>query len=281
MNTSWMAWAALTLALAATTGCSESDTGGAGGGGGGDEAAGGGDGQGGADGEGGAGGEAPASNACTEEGAFQPCDLAGQPAGSMTGGQECQLQDDGSLEWNACQETGTAMSTPLVFVFDDQPVSSGAASGHFDLSGVASVATDWPAAATPWLALDRDGDGAIGSGAELFGSATSLAAGGLAANGFQALAELDSDGDGHITPRDARWSSLAIWADADQDRVSASSETTGLDGRRIVSIDLGYTVDRRCDTRGNCEVERSTFRYVDADGQLREGAIVDVHLRHR
>lgn len=276
MTTSWMACTALTLALmAALTGCDQEVSGGAGGGDGeGGEAA-----EGGGDGE---GGEAAADpRVCTEEGAFQPCQLPGDDFNTPTGGQECVLEDDDVLRWSACEETGTAMSTPLVFVFDDAPVVFGAASGHFDLSGVASVATDWVAASTPWLVLDRDGDGAIGSGAELFGSATTLASGELASDGFRALAELDSNGDGRITPADARWSSLATWSDADQDRASASSELSPLDARGIVSIDLGYGVDRRCDARGNCEVERSTFQYLGADGQLRQGAIVDVHLRHR
>ena len=62
---------------------------------------------------------------------------------------------------------------------------------------------DWPMANTPWLALDRDGNGAIEDGSELFGSGTRLASGARARNGFEALRELDSNGDGvvsHETP---------------------------------------------------------------------------------
>jgi hypothetical protein len=34
----------------------------------------------------------------------------------------------------------------------------------------------------------------------------------------------------------------------------------------------------RGDARGNCEVERASFRYRDAAGVERTGAVVDVHL---
>jgi len=37
-------------------------------------------------------------------------------------------------------------------------------------------------------------------------------------------------------------------------------------------------VDPRCDARGNCEVERATFRFRDAAGREHTGAVVDVHL---
>jgi hypothetical protein len=235
--------------------------------------------------EGEGGGDAASDLACEEELTFRACALPGDLPDQPTGQQECWRDDDGSLTWTECEDLAqpddSSGSTPLVFVFDDAPVSFSAAMGHFDLSAVASFRTDWPAAATPWLALDRDGDGAVGSGAELFGSAVTLASGELARNGFDALAELDSDGDGRVTPADARWSSLRLWADGDQDRVSSSDELSPLGSRRIVSIDLAYEVAPRCDGRGNCEVERASFLWVDALGMTHEGAVVDVHLRHR
>ena len=41
--------------------------------------------------------------------------------------------------------------------------------------------------------------------------------------------------------------------------------------------DLAYTIAPRCDARGNCEVERASFWYVDANGALREGHIIGNH----
>jgi hypothetical protein len=170
-----------------------------------------------------------------------------------------------------------------VLSFDGAPVQyTQRMAGAFDLSGHGlSIATDWPSASTPWLALDRDGSGSIESGAELFGSATQLSGGLLASNGFQALAELDDNGDGVITESDSSFAQLLVWADGDASRSSNGSELSSLSQHRIVSIELDYRVERSCDDRGNCEVEVAQFRYLDADGTLRNGRIVDVHLAHR
>lgn len=198
-------------------------------------------------------------------------------AGGLSGFQTCD-DVEGEGTWSDC--VSSAASTPLVLAFEGQRVEYVTAmAGAFDLSGLgASVATDWPTAATPWLALDRDGDGAIGGGEELFGSATKLASGARADNGFSALVELDSDGDGWITPADEAWSRLVLWSDADSDRVSSAGELTSLASRGVTGIAVRYERAPRCDDRGNCEIERAAFTFTDGLRQ-RTGAIIDVHLR--
>ncbi|MCB9702284.1 MAG: hypothetical protein H6711_10345 [Myxococcales bacterium] len=168
--------------------------------------------------------------------------------------------------------------TPLVLVLDGGPVryQEGVAD-TFRLDARVPTTTAWPTAATPWLVLDRDGDGRIGDGGELFGSMTPLAAGGRAQDGFEALRELDANADGVIDARDPAYVALAAWAD-DGDRRSSAGELTSLAELGVTAIDLGYRVDRRCDGRGNCEIERSTITVADALGRAREAAIVDVHL---
>jgi hypothetical protein len=54
-----------------------------------------------------------------------------------------------------------------------------------------------------YLALDKNGDGIINDGSELFGTASG--------NGFKDLAEYDDDGNGWIDENDAVWSKLQIW----------------------------------------------------------------------
>jgi hypothetical protein len=177
----------------------------------------------------------------------------------------------GSWDYPGC-------GTPLVLSFSGQPVAFTQAAGDFDLFGQeATVATRWVSAATPWLVLDRDGDGAIDDGRELFGSMTARGDGSRAPNGFAALAELDDDGDGAITPRDPAFVRLALWRDADQDRRSDPRELTTLRDEGIVAIELGYRTDRRC-IDGDCEVERAGFVYRDARGVEHRGEVVDVHL---
>jgi len=174
-------------------------------------------------------------------------------------------------------------TTPLVLSFDGAPVSLRADDGasHFDLSSRqdgSATRTDWPV--QPWLALDRDGDGVISSGRELFGSATALGSG-TASNGFQALAALDDNGDGVVDVRDSAYARLRLWTDTDGDRVSTAGELRSLADAGVESLQLHYVVSPRCDARGNCEVERATFRWNDAAGQAHVGALVDVHLAVR
>lgn len=169
--------------------------------------------------------------------------------------------------------------TPLVLSFDGAPVAYLADRTHgFDLNGERSQVTDWPTAQTPWLALDRDGDGRITDGSELFGSMTALSTGERAPNGFAALRELDADGDGRITPRDPGFARLLVWSDHDGDRRSTPGELVSAAAAGLLSIDLDYVVDPRCDARGDCEVERAVFRFRDAAFVERTGAVIDVHL---
>ncbi|MDH2915912.1 MAG: glucosaminidase domain-containing protein, partial [Gallionella sp.] len=70
------------------------------------------------------------------------------------------------------------------------------------------------------LVRDLDGNGTIDTGRELFGSETILANGQKAANGYVALAELDTNHDGQIDVQDAAYSTLKIWKDIDGDGYS-------------------------------------------------------------
>ncbi|MEZ4451230.1 MAG: hypothetical protein R3B09_17255 [Nannocystaceae bacterium] len=216
-----------------------------------------------------------------DDGDVQDCEDEYGAAGS----QSCEVDDDGHGEWGECvipPEGGDGeYSTPLVLAFDGATVRYHHTRDAFDLGAPAKVSTDWPTAATPWLVLDRDGDRRIADGRELFGSMTPLAAGGAASNGFQALAELDTNGDGRIDAADPAWSSLELWWDHDGDRRSDAGELRSLAAHGVEALSLGYRVDRRCDARGNCEVERASFLYRDAGGDQRIGEVVDVHLRHR
>lgn len=201
-------------------------------------------------------------------------------ADGSAGLRDCIDGDEGP-EWTECAANQGAGSTPLVLSFGSERVRFTAGdSSAFDLAGRGmSVATDWPAASTPWLALDRNGNGRIDDGRELFGSAAVLASGAHASNGFQALAELDSNGDGRITPADAAWSQLSVWSDSDADRRSTATELAPLSAFRLTGIELGYRSERLCDARGNCEIERADFSYLDATGAERTGTVIDVHLK--
>lgn len=101
-----------------------------------------------------------------------------------------------------------------------------------------------------WLALDRDGDGAIGSGAELFGDFTPQPPADEP-HGYLALAAYDGDGDRAITAADAVFGDLRIWLDADRDGVSQPGELSPLGAWGIVAVELDAVESRRRDPHGN------------------------------
>ena len=188
----------------------------------------------------------------------------------------CFLDDVGVPRWD-----WWACNTPLVLSFDGRApafAAPSAAAAAFDITGAgACLSPEWPTAATPWLALDRDHNGTIDGGHELFGNGTRMASGRRAEQGFDALSDLDSDGDGRITPADAAWTELVLWADHDGDRQSSGWELLSLESYGVESIDLDYVARPECDARGNCGNERAAFTFRDG-GAARTGEVVDVYV---
>ena len=175
-------------------------------------------------------------------------------------------------DWEAC-------NTPLVLSFDAAPVEMTASAAAFDVSGLGMcLATDWPAAQNPWLAIDLDKNGFIDGGHELFGSGSILASGRHAQNGFIALTSFDSNRDGKISAADERFDELLVWRDEDADKQSMPFELSALADEGVQSIDLAVEVREECDARGNCGRERSSFTFVAGSGRVQVGEVVDVYL---
>jgi trimeric autotransporter adhesin len=173
--------------------------------------------------------------------------------------------------------------TPLVLDLagDGISVSTPEDGVVFDLrqSGM-PVQTAWPRGDDALLAMDRDGDGVIGNGGELFGNAFATE-GNRFNNGFEMLAHLDrrdrgGNDDGVIDTRDTAFEKLVLWRDRNRDGISGKDELTSMKNARIVSIGLQYRLTARKDAQGNKLALWGTFEVADAAGQARELPIVDV-----
>ena len=113
-----------------------------------------------------------------------------------------------------------------------------------------------------FLVLDRDKNGSIDSGKELFGDQHG------AANGYEELAKLDSNKDGKIDKDDSAYSELKLWADIDGDGQSGEGELKTLAEMGVTSISTKYTggLGQKHDEFGNdISLESSFTRVVDGE----------------
>lgn len=132
----------------------------------------------------------------------------------------------------------------------------------FDLDGDGTAEwITWPerGSSTVLLAMDRNGNGLIDSGLELFGNKTLLATGEPPpeySNGYVALAEYDlpglgGNGNGVLDPGDSVWSRLLLWHDVDHNGLSAGGELSGLSQAGVTRLDRDYKLSYKRDRAGN------------------------------
>ena len=113
------------------------------------------------------------------------------------------------------------------------------------------------------LVWDRNDGGNINNGTELFGDSTVLEDGSIAKSGFEALADLDSSGDGVIDASDENFSNLKIWIDSNGDGIATEDELKTLQEFGIKAIHLSPVSDGTMDENGNIIARTGTFEWED------------------
>ena len=216
---------------------------------------------------------AAASTSCTNSGGFY------EFATGHCYSSACFEQQQECVGWNQswnmyqCRCTEPCPGDPLLIdvLGNGYNLTHLAGGVSFDLNGDGSPEQiSWMAVGSDdaWLILDRNGDGLITTGFEMFSNFThqpNSPAGGER-HGFLALAEFDlpagennggygGNGDGVIDKDDSVFNVLRLWQDTNHNGVSEPSELHTLRDLGLKSIDLDYRESRRVDQHGN------RFRY--------------------
>jgi len=170
-------------------------------------------------------------------------------------------------------------SSPIVLDLDGGGIATrGIGQGaffDFDGNGFAER-TGWVGTGEGILVRDRNGDGRITDGGELFGDRTKLQDGSLAQDGYQALRALDANGDGAVDVQDVAWSELRIWRDVNSDGISSADELSSLAALGVQRLYVERLAGAGTDARGNDHRYAGTFERTDGS----KGGTEDIWFRN-
>lgn len=161
----------------------------------------------------------------------------------------------------AClEDTTVIMTDPLVINLDSNPVSVSDEKWKFDIDGDGKTDNiSKLSEGAGYLVLDKNKDGVINNGTEMFGAKTG--------NGFAELADYDEDGNGWIDENDAVYKDLAVWIKDDK----GNDKLVSLKDANVGAIYLGsaateFALKSEQDNTYNAQIRR-TGVYLTEDGK--------------
>lgn len=156
---------------------------------------------------------------------------AGDPKAGLT--EEERAGRDGQLAAPIAGSTQTFR--PVALDLDGDGIETvGKADGvAFDVDDSGYLKqTGWLKSDDAFLMLDRDYNGQVDSGKELFSNGTVA----LSRRGLAGMAWVDANYDGRLTAADPVWNELKVWRDADADGVQDDGETQGLSAMGVTEL---------------------------------------------
>jgi len=196
----------------------------------------------------------------------------GQGNGRQATVQQQTFSFNVQLEFNFTSETVTVeQSDPITLDLDGDGIdlTSFQNGARFDITGQGRVVnTAFVTGGDAFLATDRNGNGVIDDGAELFGDQRG------AANGFEELRRFDTNGDGLIDRNDLNFNELLLFQD-NGNGVTEEGELRNLAEEGIESLSLDYrNVDLEAGG-GNRLAQTAYFNRRDGSAGLLADAILN------
>ncbi len=161
------------------------------------------------------------------------------------------------LDGDGLETIGASTTNPILFDHDGDGIKNG---------------TGWVKPDDAFLVLDKNGNGTIDNGLELFGDSTVKSNGQKATDGFDAIADLDTNHDGIVNANDAQFNNLKLWRDLNQDGISQSNELFTLSSQHIVGINVANIEHSQVLPNGNELADKGTF--IKDDGSQGEVGVV-------
>jgi len=214
--------------------------------------------------------------------AIETTDVAAMTTSQLTGLMNNFTTDQ--IAALTTEQTGVLLSTPIVLDLDGNGIQTAGVNNGvaFDITGSGHlIQTGWVAGKDGLLVRDINHDGAITDGGELFGSATKLASGTNAKDGFEALSVMDTNHDGVINMSDAEFKDLQIWVDSNHDGISQASELHSLQSLGVAELHLKAT-QTAVNNNGNWIFLDSTYTGTDgtshqmSDVWFEKGGPIDI-----
>jgi len=156
-------------------------------------------------------------------------------------------------------ETQVIYTDPLVISLDSNPIGVSDQKWQFDIDGDGCKDNiSMLSKGSGFLVFDKNNDGIINNGLEMFGARTG--------NGFAELMEYDDDGNGWIDENDSIFSKLAVWAkdDSGDDRMLGLKEAN-VGAIYLKNLATSYALKSLEDNESNAKI-KSTGMYLTEDG---------------
>ncbi|WP_296997917.1 MULTISPECIES: hypothetical protein [unclassified Thalassospira] len=185
---------------------------------------------------------------------------------SLTGSADISISEfHAHIELIRIEISQMFQQDPLILDLDGNGVdiTSVMAGTRFDIDGNGTLdQTAWVSGGDALLALDRNGDGKINDGTELFGDQNG------AKDGFAELAKYDDNHDGQIDENDAVFSSLVLL------RADGSQTDLANEGIKSISLAMITPLDERL--MGGDLVAKSGFTRADGSHGMVGEVLFDV-----